>query len=55
MAWRLGMIGTGTDYIRRITKTLTGAKIVAVTDVNAEQVVQKPWKSHIVRDRTGKG
>lgn len=40
MTLRIGVIGTGAigqDHIRRITNTLSGAKIVAVTDVNAEQ------------------
>ncbi|GAA3314316.1 hypothetical protein GCM10020331_016830 [Ectobacillus funiculus] len=37
---KIGVIGTGAigqDHIRRISNTLSGAKIVAVTDVNAEQ------------------
>jgi myo-inositol 2-dehydrogenase/D-chiro-inositol 1-dehydrogenase len=37
---KLGVIGTGAigqDHIRRITNTLSGAEIFAVTDVNAEQ------------------
>lgn len=40
MTLRLGVIGTGAigeDHIRRITNTLSGATIVAVTDVNVEQ------------------
>ncbi|WP_299093210.1 Gfo/Idh/MocA family oxidoreductase [uncultured Metabacillus sp.] len=40
MGLKIGVIGTGAigqDHIRRITHDLTGAKIVAVTDVNAEQ------------------
>jgi len=40
MTLKIGVIGVGAigeDHIRRITKTLSGAKIVAVTDVNAEQ------------------
>lgn len=40
MTLKLGVIGTGAigqEHIYRITNTLTGAKIVAVTDVNAEQ------------------
>lgn len=40
MTLRVGVIGTGAigqDHIRRITNTLSGAEIVAVTDVNAEQ------------------
>jgi myo-inositol 2-dehydrogenase/D-chiro-inositol 1-dehydrogenase len=40
MTLRIGVIGTGAigeDHIRRITNTLSGAKIVAVTDVNVEQ------------------
>ncbi|AIF52704.1 Gfo/Idh/MocA family protein [Pelosinus sp. UFO1] len=40
MTLRIGVIGTGAigeDHIRRITNTLSGAKIVAVTDVNTEQ------------------
>ncbi|MFD2215492.1 Gfo/Idh/MocA family oxidoreductase [Metabacillus endolithicus] len=47
MFLKIGVIGTGAigqDHIRRITNNLTGAKIVAVTDVNAEQakaIVQK--------------
>ncbi|RBW69309.1 Gfo/Idh/MocA family protein [Bacillus taeanensis] len=39
MTLKLGVIGTGAigqEHIRRITNTLSGAKIVAVTDVNAE-------------------
>lgn len=42
MTLRIGVIGTGAigqDHIRRITNTLSGAKIVAVTDVNAEQAI----------------
>lgn len=40
MTLRLGVIGTGAigqDHIHRITNNLSGATIVAVTDVNAEQ------------------
>jgi len=40
MTLNIGVIGTGAigkDHIRRITRNLTGGKIVAVTDVNAEQ------------------
>ncbi len=40
MTLRIGVIGTGAigrDHIHRITYTLSGAKIVAVTDVNHEQ------------------
>ena len=40
MTLRIGVIGTGAigqDHARRITNTLTGGKIVAVTDVNPEQ------------------
>ncbi|RSK55205.1 Gfo/Idh/MocA family protein [Bacillus canaveralius] len=40
MTLRLGVIGTGAigqDHIRRITDSLTGAEIVAVTDINAAQ------------------
>ena len=40
MTLRIGVIGTGAigqDHARRITNTLTGGKIVAVTDVNGEQ------------------
>jgi myo-inositol 2-dehydrogenase/D-chiro-inositol 1-dehydrogenase len=40
MTLRLGVIGTGAigqDHIRRITNSLTGAEIVAVTDVNVAQ------------------
>ncbi|UOF92740.1 Gfo/Idh/MocA family oxidoreductase [Fodinisporobacter ferrooxydans] len=39
MTLRVGVIGTGAigqDHIRRITNTLSGAKIVAVADVNVE-------------------
>ncbi len=40
MTLRIGVIGTGAigqDHIRRISQTLTGGEIVALTDVNAEQ------------------
>ena len=40
MTLRIGVIGTGTigrEHARRITNTLTGGKIVAVTDVITEQ------------------
>ena len=40
MVLKIGVIGTGAigqDHIRRITNTLSGGKIVAVTDVNQEQ------------------
>src|SRR5581483_11404442 len=40
MVLKIGVVGTGAigqDHIRRISNTLSGAKIVAVTDVNAEQ------------------
>lgn len=40
MSLRLGVIGTGAigqDHIHRITYSLTGAEIIAVTDVNTEQ------------------
>ncbi|MFD0693708.1 Gfo/Idh/MocA family protein [Paenibacillus sp. GCM10027628] len=43
MVVRIGVIGTGAigqDHIRRITNTLTGAEIVAVTDVNSDQARQ---------------
>lgn len=43
MTLRIGVIGTGAigkDHIRRITKTLSGGKIVAVTDVNQEAANQ---------------
>ncbi|MCZ4135953.1 inositol 2-dehydrogenase, partial [Escherichia coli] len=39
MTLNIGVIGTGAigrEHIRRITNNLSGAKIVAVTDVNAE-------------------
>jgi myo-inositol 2-dehydrogenase / D-chiro-inositol 1-dehydrogenase len=39
MSLKLGVIGTGAigqEHIRRITNTLSGAEIVAVTDVNVE-------------------
>lgn len=41
MTLRVGVIGTGAigqEHIQRITNKLTGAKVVAVTDVNKEQV-----------------
>jgi len=41
MTLRLGVIGTGAigrDHINRITNKLSGAKVVAITDVNEEQV-----------------
>ncbi|WP_121610176.1 Gfo/Idh/MocA family protein [Mesobacillus foraminis] len=47
MTLRFGVVGTGAigrDHIRRITNTLSGGKIVAVTDVNqlsAEQAVEQ--------------
>ncbi len=40
MTIRIGIIGTGAigaDHARRITNTLTGGKVVAVTDVNTDQ------------------
>ena len=40
MVLRIGVIGTGAigqDHIHRITHSLTGGEIVAVTDVNSEQ------------------
>lgn len=40
MTLKIGVIGTGAigqEHIRRITNTLSGGKIVAVTDVNLEQ------------------
>ncbi|MDG9669938.1 Gfo/Idh/MocA family oxidoreductase [Hahella sp. CR1] len=40
MSLRIGIIGAGaigTDHARRITNTLSGAQVVAVTDVNPEQ------------------
>ncbi|WP_248928401.1 Gfo/Idh/MocA family protein [Paenibacillus hamazuiensis] len=40
MTLRLGVIGTGAigrEHIHRITNTLSGAEIVAVTDIHAEQ------------------
>ncbi|MFB4212710.1 Gfo/Idh/MocA family protein [Shouchella sp. JSM 1781072] len=39
MALKIGVIGTGAigrDHIRRVTKSLAGAEIVAVTDVNQQ-------------------
>lgn len=47
MTLKFGVVGTGAigrDHIRRITNTLAGGKIVAVTDVNqesAQQVVEQ--------------
>jgi myo-inositol 2-dehydrogenase/D-chiro-inositol 1-dehydrogenase len=47
MTIKIGVIGTGAigkDHIRRITKTLSGGKIVAVTDVNqdaAKEVIKQ--------------
>ena len=41
MTLRLGVIGTGAigrDHLNRITNKLSGAKVVAITDVNEEQV-----------------
>lgn len=40
MTLKLGVIGTGAigyDHIRRITKTLSGAKVVAVNDIDLER------------------
>ncbi|MEY5101026.1 MAG: hypothetical protein RJA36_3745 [Pseudomonadota bacterium] len=40
MSLKIGVIGTGAigqDHIRRIQQTLTGAEVVAVTDINLEQ------------------
>ena len=40
MTLKIGVIGTGAigqDHIRRITNTLTGGQVVAVTDINLEQ------------------
>ena len=39
MTLKIGVIGTGAigqDHIRRITNTLTGGQVVAVTDINLE-------------------
>jgi myo-inositol 2-dehydrogenase / D-chiro-inositol 1-dehydrogenase len=47
MTLKIGVVGTGAigrEHIKRITKTLSGGKIVAVTDVNqdsAKQVVEQ--------------
>ena len=40
MTLKIGVIGTGAigqDHIRRITNTLSGGQVVAVTDINLEQ------------------
>lgn len=40
MTLQIGVIGTGAigqDHIRRISQTLTGAKVVALTDINPQQ------------------
>lgn len=40
MTFKIGVIGTGAigqDHIRRITNTLSGGQIVAVTDINLQQ------------------
>ena len=40
MTLKIGVIGTGAigqDHIRRITNTLTGGQVVAVTDINLAQ------------------
>lgn len=40
MTLQIGVIGTGAigqDHIRRISQTLTGARVVAVTDINPQQ------------------
>ena len=40
MTLKIGVIGTGAigaDHTRRITNTLTGAEVIALTDVNQEQ------------------
>lgn len=49
MTVRIGVIGTGMigeEHARRITQTLTGGEVVAVTDVNRDQ-------AHAVVDRLG--
>ena len=43
MTVNVGVIGVGMigqDHIRRLTSVVSGAKVVAVTDVNAEQAAQ---------------
>lgn len=50
MTIRIGVIGTGMigeEHSRRITKTQTGADIVAVSDVNLDQ-------AHAMADRVGR-
>ncbi|MBP2662009.1 MAG: Inositol 2-dehydrogenase/D-chiro-inositol 3-dehydrogenase, partial [Firmicutes bacterium] len=40
MDLRIGVIGTGAigeDHIRRITNVITGAKVVALSDLNVDQ------------------
>jgi len=43
MALKLGVIGTGAigqDHIRRLSKTLLGSEVVALTDINLEQAAK---------------
>ena len=43
MTLKIGVVGTGAigrEHIKRVTNTLAGGKIIAVTDVNEESAKQ---------------
>jgi myo-inositol 2-dehydrogenase/D-chiro-inositol 1-dehydrogenase len=58
MTLQIGVIGTGAigqDHIRRITQTLSGAKVVAVNDINPEQARDVVAKYSLAAEVYGNG
>ena len=56
MELRIGVIGTGAigeDHIRRLTDTITGARVVALSDINKENALRVSKKYNVTFYETG--